>query len=100
MLDSNKPINDQLTSIEDNSTESKHAMSFLEVTVSRFQSAADVKRIACRHFGLRNRNRVRMWDYRRNREHMLIRPVDEVGVVRWKNLIFGQAVDFTRANKS
>ena len=78
MLDCNKPINDQLTSIEDNSTESKHAMSFLEVTVSRFQTAAEVKRIACRHFGLRNLNRVRMWDYRRNREHMLIRPVDEV----------------------
>ena len=54
MLDCNKPINDQLTSIEDNSTESKHAMAFLEITVSRFQTAAEVKRIACRHFGLRN----------------------------------------------
>ena len=70
MLDCNKPIDYQLTSMEDNSTESKHAMAFLEITVSRFQTAAEVKRIACRHFGLRNLNRVRIWDYRRNREHI------------------------------
>ena len=50
----------------------------IDIVVSRFQTATQVKRIACSAFGLRYFNKVRMWDCRQDRHPMLIRPVGGV----------------------